>query len=44
MKSIQRVVDTEVLVTRLYAYGKDGMTFASINGGKEYVAGHFLHR
>lgn len=25
------------LVTRLYAYGKDGLTFADINGGKEYV-------
>ena len=37
MKSIQRVVDTRSLVTRLYAYGKDGMIFASINGGKEYV-------
>jgi phage minor structural protein len=37
LKSIQRVVDTRDLVTRLYAYGKDGMTFASINGGKEYV-------
>ena len=23
--------------TRLYAYGKDGMSFASINGGKPYV-------
>ena len=23
--------------TRLYAYGKDGMSFASINGGKAYV-------
>ena len=37
LKSIQRVVDTRSLVTRLYAYGKDGMTFASINGGREYV-------
>ena len=37
MKSIQRVVDTRSLITRLYAYGKDGMTFASINGNKEYV-------
>lgn len=37
MKSIQRVIDTTSLITRLYAYGKDGMTFASINGGKEYV-------
>jgi hypothetical protein len=25
------------LITRLYAYGKDGMTFASINDGNEYV-------
>lgn len=37
LKTIQRVVDTRSLVTRLYAYGKDGMTFASINNGKEYV-------
>lgn len=37
LKSIERVVDTRSLVTRLYAYGKDGMTFASINGGKDYV-------
>ena len=37
MKSIQRVIDTTSLITRLYAYGKDGMTFASINGGNEYV-------
>ena len=33
----QRVVDTRSLVIRLYAYGADGMTFASINNGKEYV-------
>lgn len=26
--------------TRLYAYGKDGMSFASINGGKAYVENH----
>ncbi len=25
------------LVTRLYAYGKDGLTIAEVNGGKEYV-------
>lgn len=37
MKSIQRVIDTTSLITRLYAYGKDGMTFASINDNKEYV-------
>ena len=24
-------------ITRLYAYGKDGLSFASINGGKAYV-------
>lgn len=33
MKSIERVVDTTRLVTRLYATGADGMTFADINGG-----------
>jgi phage minor structural protein len=40
LTSIKRVVDTRSLVTRLYAFGKDGMTFASINGGKEYVESH----
>ena len=27
-------------VTRLYAYGKDGLSFASINSGKAYVENH----
>jgi len=30
--------------TRLYAYGKDGLTFASINGGREYVEDHSYSR
>ena len=37
MKSIERVVDTRSLVTRLYAVGADGLTFADINGGKPYI-------
>jgi len=37
MKSIKRVVDTRSLVTRLYATGQDGLTFADINGGKPYL-------
>nr|WP_264470766.1 phage tail protein [Thomasclavelia ramosa] len=37
MKSIKRVVDTRSLVTRLYAIGSDGLTFADINGGKAFV-------
>ncbi|MDD4458744.1 MAG: phage tail protein [Proteiniphilum sp.] len=37
MKSIQRVVDTRSLVTRLYAFGAEGLTFADINNGKPYV-------
>ena len=37
MKSIQRVVDTRSLVTRLYAFGADGLTFSGINNGKPYV-------
>lgn len=28
------------LVTKLYAYGKDGLSFASINDGKEYIENH----
>ena len=35
LTGIKRVVDTRSLVTRLYAHGKDGMTFATINSGKE---------
>lgn len=37
MKSIERTVSTTSLITRLYAFGKDGMTFASVNGGLSYV-------
>ena len=37
LNSIKRVVDTRSLITRLYAYGKEGMTFSLINDGKEYV-------
>lgn len=32
--------DTTDIVTRLYAYGKDGLTFADINGGRAYVDNH----
>ena len=37
LTGIKRVVDTRSLITRLYAFGRDGMTFAAINNGKEYV-------
>lgn len=37
MKSIERVTDTRSLVTRLYAVGANGMTFADINNGKPYL-------
>lgn len=37
MKSIERVISTTSLVTRLYAMGADGLTFASINEGLSYV-------
>lgn len=37
LTGIKRVVDTRSLITRLYAVGKDGITFASINNGKPYV-------
>ena len=37
LNNIKRVVDTRSLITRLYAYGKDGINFTSINDGKPYV-------
>lgn len=37
LNNIKRVVDTRSLITRLYAYGQDGINFASINDGKPYV-------
>lgn len=37
MKSIERTTSTTSLITRLYATGADGLTFASINGGLSYV-------
>lgn len=37
LKEINYKGKSNDLVTRLYAYGKDGLSFADINGGKEYV-------
>ena len=37
LRSISFMGSTTDFATRLYAYGKEGMTFADINGGKEYV-------
>lgn len=37
LKEINYKGKSNDLVTRLYAYGKDGLSFADINGGKAYV-------
>lgn len=37
LRSLDIPSDTYDYATRLYAYGKDGLTIASINDGKEYV-------
>lgn len=37
LKEINYKGKSNDIVTRLYAYGKDGLSFASINGGKAYV-------
>ena len=37
LKEIQYKGKSNTFATRLYAYGKEGLSFASINGGKEYV-------
>ena len=34
---IRKKTDPRSLCTRLYIYGKDGISFSSINGGNEYV-------
>lgn len=36
----QHKSNTKSFATRLYAYGKDGLTFADINDGKPYVDDH----
>ena len=40
LKQLTYKGDTTSFATRLYCYGKDGMTIAGINGGKEYVENH----
>ena len=40
MKKIEYQSDSYDFRTRLYAYGAEGMTFASINNGKAYVENH----
>lgn len=37
LKSYTMKGDSSSLITRIYAEGKDGMTFESINGGKNYL-------
>lgn len=37
MKSMERSISTTSLITRLYATGKDGITFSNINNGLLYV-------
>ncbi|MFT4225302.1 phage tail spike protein [Micropruina sp.] len=37
VNTLRRIVDTSQLVTRMHAVTEDGYTFASINGGKDYV-------
>lgn len=37
LKSIKYTGNTKDFATRLYAQGKEGLTFADINGGKDYV-------
>ena len=37
LKTLTFQGSTEDFATRLYPYGKDGITVASVNGGKEYI-------
>lgn len=40
LKTLSFCGDTTNFATRLYPYGKDGMTIADVNNGKEYVENH----
>ena len=40
LKEINYKGKSTSFATRLYAYGKDGLSFADINGGKPYVENH----
>ena len=40
LRSIAYKGKSKDLITRLYPYGKDGLTIASVNGGKEYIENH----
>lgn len=37
LKGITRTEDTSELTTRVYMYGRDGLTIADINDGKDYI-------
>lgn len=40
MQNLIRTESSRELITRLYAYGKDNLTLASVCGGREYVENH----
>jgi phage minor structural protein len=40
LRSIAYKGKSKDLITRLYPYGKDGLTIASVNGGVEYLENH----
>ena len=40
LKSLEAKTDTHSFYTRIYPIGKDGMTIAGVNGGKEYLENH----
>ncbi len=40
LTSVQRVLDTTQLVTRMHAVTEDGQTFAAVNTGLDYVENH----
>lgn len=43
-RSIKKTVDTSNLVTRLYVYGKDGLTIEGVNDGKKYLDSEYIDR
>jgi phage minor structural protein len=42
IKTIKKTIDIRNLVTRLYVYGKDGLTIDGVNNGKAYLDSQYI--
>ncbi|WP_113671193.1 phage tail protein [Vallitalea guaymasensis] len=43
ISSIKKSIQSIDVITRLYVYGKDGLTIESVNGGKKYLDSQYIN-